>query len=574
MNRQPLLIALVFFIFGILLSEFYTFSWWFLGGVFGSLFLFFFCNLRYSNKVKVLCYCVAFFVMGAVLHTFHSTHKMAKLPKEKGHFVFLIDNKLNNNERNRKYEITIVQNRDTRNVINEKVILSVPKSYSKLDFKHYYAAHLNISNVEAPKEDFQFNYARYLRRKGIASTAWLYGKIESSEKKMSLAETIKQFRWDCLENISNSTLHSDTKEFTKGIILADRTEMNSQMVDDFSKTGLVHFLAISGTHMVIIFWLILFLLKKILPVRFRKYGIVISLVCIWIFTIIIDYGSSVVRSSVMITIYYGYYLLKRKPDLLHAMALAGFVLLLFNTNALFDVGFQLSFVAVLGIFWLNPAFISLFPKPKNPIAKFSISLLCVSISAQMATLPLVIYYFHQYSVLSLVANIVIVPFSEIIIVFSLLMTIILAGNLQIDWLNTLFDEVIHILLQCIHFFSTFNWAMLENIPLFLVELLLLYLALYLLRDVLLKKNVQQFLRFSFILLVFFSIRLGYNWVYLLKEEKIEMKNRNKKVVLYKRKHSVICYADEKMPPEDLKKYILNPYLSSRRISEYKIIYFK
>jgi competence protein ComEC len=177
-------------------------------------------------------------------------------------------------------------------------------------------------------------------------------------------------------------------------------------------------------------------------------------------------------------------------------------------------------------------------------------------------------------VLSLVANIVIVPFSEIIIIFSLLMTIVLGINLQMDWLNIFYDEVIHILLRCIHFFSQFDWAMLENIPLFLVEVMTLYLALYLLRDVVIKKNFRQFLRLSFTIVLFFSLRLGLNWVYLLKVENIEMQNRNKKVVFHKRKNRVICYVDEKINPDDLKKYILNPYLSSRRISEYKIIYIK
>jgi competence protein ComEC len=111
------------------------------------------------------------------------------------------------------------------------------------------------------------------------------------------------------------------------------------------------------------------LLKPIFPAKFRKIPILLSLILIWSFTIFIDYGSSVVRSCIMIlriTVLF----LQRKPDLLHAMAIAGFLILIFDTQQLFDVGFQLSFIAVFGIFWLNEPILKYLPKPKNKIQNF------------------------------------------------------------------------------------------------------------------------------------------------------------------------------------------------------------
>ena len=146
--------------------------------------------------------------------------------------------------------------------------------------------------------------------------------LVSPKKGLSFSEKIKQKRSEVLENINHSQLKSSVKEFLKGIILADRTEMDAELVSDFSKSGLVHFLAISGTHFAIIFWVILFLLKPLFSAKNRNIPIVISLILLWIFAVFIDYGSSVVRSCLMISAYYGFVIFQRKPDVLHALALS------------------------------------------------------------------------------------------------------------------------------------------------------------------------------------------------------------------------------------------------------------
>lgn len=143
-----------------------------------------------------------------------------------------------------------------------------------------------------------------------------------------------------------------TREFTKGIILADRTEMDQETVRDFRDSGMMHILAISGSHMVIIFAVILLVLNFIVPPKYRRHKIIVALILIWCFAIFIDFGSSVVRSCIMISAYYIFILLQRKTDLLHSMALAGLIILVLNSNQLFEVGFQLSFAADLAFIGL------------------------------------------------------------------------------------------------------------------------------------------------------------------------------------------------------------------------------
>ncbi|MBS1549406.1 MAG: ComEC/Rec2 family competence protein [Bacteroidetes bacterium] len=574
MNRQPLLLLSLFFMAGILLSEFFqinTLGWGlFLVSSVGFFFLMALKKIRFKRWYLFLCFisCVG---LGAGFHEMNKMQNNHQTKLNSGEYVFHIKQKLNSNKDFKKYEIILVKGNKIKEIVPSKVVLSVPFRYPSLDFKHFYKANLSLKQVQTPRHNFLFDYSLYLARKGISHQAWMVGALEQDEKEMSFWEKLKQLRWQVLENINNSGLSARTKEFTKGIILADRTDMDADLVQDFNKTGLVHFLAISGTHMVIIFWSIMFLLKKILPNKYRKLAIVLALLFIWIFTLFIDFGNSVVRSSIMISVYYIYELIHRKPDLLHAMALAAIIILLFDSYALFDVGFQLSFVAVLGIFWLNPAFQSLFPMTHHPVKKFLYSLLTVSLSAQLATLPLVLYYFHQFSYLSLLANLFIVPFSEVIILFSLGIACLLGLGIELSIVNIIFDWVIGVLLKVIHFFATKDWAFQENIPMFFIEVILLFFALYFLRFALLKKESRSFIHMSWVLLFFLFLRMGLNWNYEQMNETISLQNKKQNIILEKKNTIVYVFVEDNTEIEPLKKYILNPYLSSRRISQYKIV---
>ena len=575
MNRQPLLIVLLFFVAGILTEENVNFPLW---AVFSGLFSFVivlafaFSKSILFQKLKNFALCCLFFFLGIFLHFQQNNFSLPSVENGKTEIKFILKKKLNSNENFKKYEVEILKTTTGKIGSTYQAILSIPQSFPELDFANYYSAMVYLKKVEPPKQDFLFDYAKYLKRKNIFYQAWFQSDLSKSEKEMTFSEKIKQGRLKILENISHSNLSVKTVAFTKGIILADRTEMDAGLVSDFSRTGLVHFLAISGTHMVIIFWLIMFLLRKILPNSKKNWAIILSLLFIWIFTVFIDYGSSVVRSSVMITVYYIYHLLHRKADLLHAMALAGFILLLVDTNAIFDVGFQLSFLAVLGIFWLNPALVRVLPKPKNNLQKFLISIITVSISAQLATLPLVLFYFHQYSILSVFANLIIVPFSEIIIVFSLLMTIVLGIGIELTWLNAIYELVVTFLLKTIHFFSEINWAFQENIPMSILEAGLLLVIIYFLRDILTKKSTKVILRFSFVFILFVGVRMLLNYYFQNTMEVIEIQNNKQKIILYKDQKKLWVFAKSTINEPKTIQFVIQPYLSNRRISEYSIKY--
>ena len=568
MNKQPLLLMLLCYVLGIFFCDLIPTS--IHQTVFLMSFALVFTMLSFF-KVKILKelknYSLGFlfFSVGVFSHYWHS--KKSEIPNFQGKqtVVFQINKKLNSNKKYRKYEVLA---KAEGNEIN--AILYVPKEEKQLDFKNYYQTKVYINKVESPKNDFQFDYAKYLARKGIYYQSFATDEIlEAPKKTLTISEKIRQKRLEILNTIDGSKLPKREREFLKGIILADRTEMDAEMVSDFSKSGLVHFLAISGTHLAIIFWLILYLLKPIFPAKFRKIPIVLSLLFIWSFTIFIDYGSSVVRSCLMITAYYSFVLLQRKPDLLHAMAIAGFSILIFDTHQVFDVGFQLSFIAVFGIFWLNEPILKNLPRPKNKIQDFLFNVISVSLAAQIATLPLVIFYFHQYSFLSIVANVIIVPFSEIIIIFSLLMTVLFAFKLEFSWLSFIYEKLVDFLLKSIHFFADQDWFFIKNIPLNWGELIILFVVIFLLRGLFLHQS-KTMLRFLGIALLFFMVRIIVDFYQFKKTETLVVENFNQKTIIQKEGNRAIFWVDKKSNNEMLKRSIIEPYITSRRIERYEI----
>ena len=574
MNKQPLLILWICFIFGILISEklslstalvnvFLSFSFLFL--------VFSFLKIHFFFKIKDFVLSIFFLGLGVFAHELHNKEQVLPNFPNSSEVVFTLDKKLNSNEKNKRYEVKILK-------VNEKsvdlgLVLSVPKEEKELDFKHFYKAEIYLNKVKANAQDFGFDYQKYLGRKQIYFQGYAPNSFQVAEKEnLTLSEKIKQKRLEVLQNIDQAKLSEKSKEFTKGIILADRTEMDRETVEDFSKSGLVHILAISGSHMAIIFWLILLLLKPIFPANFRNVPIVISLIFIWLFAIFIDFGSSVIRSCIMITAYYFYVLLQRKPDLLHAMAISGLAILIFDTNQLFDVGFQLSFIAVFGIFWLNEPILKYLPKPKNNVQNFLVNVVSISIAAQVATLPLVIYYFHQYSLISVIANLVVIPFSEIIIIFALLMTILLGFGFEISWLNTLYDSGVQLVLKVIHFFASLDVFFFKNIPMHWSEVIVLFSMIYFLRRFLTRHHLKSLIKVGFLVILFLMLRIGFNYYENSQSEILVHEFFKEKIISVKEKDKVVFFVKNSKNLEKQKKYIIEPYLVARRVNDFKIIF--
>ena len=572
MNKQPLLICAISFGLGIFFQDKFDFPFWgavaiLVLGIVGFLAGFFIRNF-FFDRLKSAFLVFLFFGIGIFLH-FLNSNSAQNFDFEKNkttEIIFQLSKKLNSNERNKRYEVEILNFEKPFSAV-----ISIPKEQKELDFLHFYSAEAYLNPTQKPQYDFQFDYQKYLARQNIYYQGFIPNEISFKKKEsVSFADKIKQKRLDLLFRIDNSSLQPQNKAILKGIILADRTEIDQEIINHFSKTGLIHILAISGSHMAIIFLMILFVLNPIFSVKYRNIPIYISLAAIWGFAIFIDYGNSVVRSCIMITVYYIMIFLQRKPNLLHSLALAGMMILSIDTQQLFDVGFQLSFLAVFGIFWLYKPITNHYKPLKNRAIRFILNTFSLSLAAQLTTLPLILFYFHQFSIMSVFINVVSIMVSQGFIIFSFIVSILFGIEFTPDWLLEIYDWCASFFLNMVAFFSKTDFSFVENVSIEFPELIILFVLVYLLRSVFEKPNVKTFTHFSFFILLSIFTRILTNFYFWKKEEILLHSFFKQNIVSVKQGDKAVFIMSEEADTEKINNFIIKSYITSRRVKNIEI----
>lgn len=272
--------------------------------------------------------------------------------------------------------------------------------------------HLFPSPVESPRNPGQFDYRAYLQSTGVygrlrlPAGTWtpLTGKGRRFEKQVA------DLRAYLLHALEDTGLGPDELGIAKALLLGDRTRVETDLYTSYKRAGVVHLLAVSGLHVGI---LAAFLYGLFRPLRRLPYGKELQLGCatalLWGYALLCGFSPSVVR-AVLLFCLVSYALYLQRPGVtLHFLSLAWVcMLVLLNPYWLLQVGFQLSFAAVGGIVLLYPALFGAWPAKGRPWGYVG-KLVCVSLAAQAGTLPLTLYYFHQFPWGFLLSNLVLVP---------------------------------------------------------------------------------------------------------------------------------------------------------------------
>lgn len=208
------------------------------------------------------------------------------------------------------------------------------------------------------------------------------------------------------------------------MVLGDKSALTPELRNRFAVTGASHVLALSGLHLSIIY----LLLTRLTLGRRRSWLIqIMVLTAVWAYAVLTGLPTSLVRAATMITVYGLFSLGGRRHASLNVLCFTAIVMLLFDSSALFDVGFQLSFMSMLGILLFMPlmeSWISARWMMEHTVLSWFLSLLMVSVSAQLGTAPLVAYYFGRFSTWFLVTNLIVIPLTTLIL-YAALATFIL-----------------------------------------------------------------------------------------------------------------------------------------------------
>lgn len=283
----------------------------------------------------------------------------------------------------------------------------------------------NIRPIQAAKNPNAFDFGNYLHFQNIH-----FQLFAGSKDLKVLADNQGNPFWQAVFDIRVHYLtvlekHINCEEemaVAAALILGYKERLSKDLKTAYSESGAIHVLAVSGLHVGIISSFLLFLLQ-LLPYKNPAWGWIklgLVLICIWLFAFLTGLSPSVQRAAIMFSALNIGLTLQRDVNIYNSLALAAFFILLTNPYALFDLGFQFSFLAVTGILFFAPKFLA-FWIPKNVILFHFWHLTLVGISAQLAVFPLVLYYFHQIPTYFWLSGLFVIPFAGILMKLGILL---------------------------------------------------------------------------------------------------------------------------------------------------------
>ena len=285
-----------------------------------------------------------------------------------------------------------------------------------------------VGEVHTAGNPGAFDYARFLRRQGISGRAYVAGnrwKVRAmADAEVSLRLRMARYR-QSLSAQYFSHLGSEEAAIAAAMSLGDKRSLDAAQRQSFSATGVSHVLALSGLHLGILFSLYSLLFVNRLPSRReRVFASLVGVALLWGFALLVGFPLSLVRATVMFTLWQLSVVLYSERSSLNNLALAALLILLFSPASLFDIGFQLSFTSVFFILLLTPHI----PRPRwlrrSRLLALLYGWLTVSIVAQIGTGPLVAYYFHTIPLVGLLGNLLAIPLAYVILGLALVFFLI------------------------------------------------------------------------------------------------------------------------------------------------------
>ena len=277
--------------------------------------------------------------------------------------------------------------------------------------------------IEPPTNPHTFDQQRYWANQQVYHQHYLRANQWQTMAQVSLnpmTQATNRLRRQSKELLTQAVADPSARGIALALVLGVKDQLADQVREAYSRAGAMHVLAVSGLHIGIVYGVVAFLLAFLQ--RTRRGRLLHALACIailWLFALVAGGSVSVMRAATMFTCVIVAQASQRRANIFNTLALSAFLLLLINPYYLLSVGFQLSYLAVLGIVYLQPRIYGLL-ECRFWLADKLWALTAVSIAAQLATLPISLYYFHQFPTYFWLANIVVIPAAFVILSLGLL----------------------------------------------------------------------------------------------------------------------------------------------------------
>jgi competence protein ComEC len=496
--------------------------------------------------------------------TFQKNHftRVDSVFEYKHQFNLVLREKLKSSTTNLRY-VALIQKIDTKPCAG-KIVLNIKKDslHQVLFIGNRLQIQGSLYPNSAPKNPSQFDYSNYLKNKQI------YGQLYTDATDIKISSQIEkdiwyyadQFRNTIIDNLIKEDFHSTELNVAVALILGQQQDIDPEIIQDYQYAGAVHILSVSGLHIGFILIFVSFILK---PVPNNKKGALLKLTIIlcslWLFGIVAGLAPSVVRSVTMFSFVAIGQHLRRSVNMYHTLLVSILLILLIQPGFLFDVGFQLSYLALFFILWLHPLLSSVW-EPKNKISKYIWDILSVSFAAQIGTLPLSLYYFHQFPGLFFITNLVIIPLTGFIMGLGVVVLVLAFFDQCPFFLSKALEWSLFVVDKIIHSIASFEQFIIKDIPFTLAFLLSSYAVVC---SAILWFKKPQFQRLVAVLISVIVVQIAFfwnEWSIETQHELVIFNSKKNTLIAERNGSSVTLYANDSLQKIGTKNKTLNDYL--------------
>lgn len=345
------------------------------------------------------------------------------------------------------------------------------------------------SEIPPPTNPEEFNYSAYIARQQIHGQSFVSPdrvEVMHNDPPSVVLERAYVLRAYLQKKILTYIQDRDAQAIALALLIGIKDFLSEDLTTAYSSTGAMHVLAVSGLHVGIFYMILLFVLK---PIEKRPGGhiviAVVSVFVIWGYTFVTGMSPSVLRAATMFSVFALSKALVRSSNIYNSLGISAFILLLYDPNLLYSVGFQLSFLAVTGIVYLQPRIYRLVYVRNKYLDKIWV-ITAVSIAAQIATLPLTIYYFNQFPTYFFLSNLVVIPGAFLIMIGGIFMLVV--GSMA-DGLGIVVGFLVDYLIRAMNYLvlaveqipgSLITWLYFDNFQVWMVYglIVLMLMAFY------------------------------------------------------------------------------------------------
>ncbi|MCF2491347.1 ComEC/Rec2 family competence protein [Dyadobacter sp. CY347] len=431
--------------------------------------------------------------------------------------------------------------------------------------------------LERPMEagnPMQFDYRQYLRNKGIVWTDYLTEHSFQIASHANHSFVLSQWsngisKWAAAvfrKNVEDDEAYG----LIKAMLLGRRDDLQSDQISDYTTSGTVHILSVSGMHVAIIFLVISYAFGWMKRWRIGKIAYLSLIIgLLGFYAMVTGLPPSVQRATLMCIVFVIAEVFGRKQNAMNTLAFSALLILMLDPAALYDVGFQLSYLAMSGIFLLYEPLNSIF-NPENKVLKFVWQITALSFAAQLATFPLSLFYFHQFPSYFWLVNPFVIGFTNVLLPAALVL--LLVAPLHIFWLQVIVNKVVWLSAYMTNIAvsvpKSLPGYLLEDLNLDKLEVVLLYAMLFAIWYAY-HSRAFQYVKCSYLLAIIFS-------TYSVSQS-IKIRLSDQMVVHHVPKHEVVSFkqgkslyiVSDKAFEKDLDAYdfYIKNYATSQEVAE-------